>query len=292
LIKASLLERSMRESLPPGRFFGTSVGVWSFGAFRLSESVYGAHAVLPPHAHARAYLGFVVNGGHRETTGNHERDCRQSTVVFHPPAEHHANRFSAAGGRIFRLEIDDTWLMRLRECDARLDRPVESHGGQLSGIASRIFSEFRARDAVSPLMIEGLALEFATSVARGGNTAANGLAPRWLRTIVEYLHDRAFEEIHLHEVASLAGVHPAHLGRVFRRHYGCSVGEYVRRMRIDLAARELAESGRSIADIAAHLGFADQSHFSRVFVRLIGLTPARYRKLHEPTAPSSVSDRT
>jgi len=267
----------MREDLPPGRFFGTNVGVWSFGAFQLSESVYGAHAILPPHAHARAYLGFVVHGAHRETTSRHERDCGRSSVVFHPAAERHSNQFSPNGGRIFRMEIDDAWLMRLRDSDAHLDRPVESHGGPLSAIASRIFSEFHARDSVSSLMIEGLALEFATFAARDGD---QGLAPAWLRRTVEYLRDRMLEEIHLDDVASLAGVHPAHLSRVFRKHYRCSVGQYVRRLRIDLGARELAESQQSIAEIATRLGFADQSHFSRVFVKLIGLTPARYRKLH------------
>lgn len=267
----------MREDLPPGRFFGTNVGVWSFSAFQLSESVYGPHTVLPPHAHARAYLGFVVNGAHRETTNQHERDCDRLSVVFHPAAERHANRFSPTGGRIFRMEIEDEWLMRLRECDARLDRPVESHGGALSTIASRIFSEFHARDSVSSLMIEGLALEFASCITRDGDTAAT---EPWLRRIVEYLHDRVHDEIHLDELASVAGVHSAHLSRVFRKQYRCSIGQYVRRLRIDLAARELVESPRSIAEIATRFGFADQSHFSRVFVKLIGLTPGRYRKLH------------
>jgi AraC family transcriptional regulator len=88
------------------------------------------------------------------------------------------------------------------------------------------------------------------------------------------------EEVRLDELARLAGVHPAHLNRVFRRQHGCAVGEYVRRLRIDLAARELAGSQRPIADIAAAMGFADQSHFSRVFARVMGMTPGRYRKLH------------
>jgi AraC-like DNA-binding protein len=267
----------MREDLPPGRFFGTNVGVWSFSAFQLSESVYGPHTILPPHTHARAYLGLVVNGAHRETTNQEERDCGRWSVVFHPAAERHANRFSPAGGRIFRMEIEEEWLLRLRECDARLDRPVESHGGALSTIASRIFSEFHARDSVSSLMIEGLALELATYIARDSDASAK---EPWLRRIVEYLHHRVRDEIHLDELASVAGVHPAHLSRVFRKHYRCSIGQYVRRMRIDLAARELADSQQSIAEIATQFGFADQSHFSRVFVKLIGLTPARYRKLH------------
>jgi AraC family transcriptional regulator len=268
----------MRESLPPGYFFGTNVGVWSFGAFQLSESMYGAHALLPPHAHARAYLGFVVNGAHRESANGHERDCRRSTVVFHPAGERHANHFSPAGGRIFRLEFADEWLSQLRAREARLDCPVEAHGGALSNIALRIFSEFHARDSVSPLMIEGLALEFATLVMRE-EAPARGRAPAWLRMTVDYLRAHALEEIRLEHLASAAGVHPAHLSRVFRKHYRCSIGQYVRALRVDLAARELAASHRPIAEIAAQLGFADQSHFSRVFLKAAGMTPARYRQL-------------
>lgn len=258
----------------------TNLTVWRFGAFELSESVYDAGTVLAPHSHGRAYLGFVVNGRHRETTSRDERDCRRSSVVFHPASERHANRFSVEGGRIFRVEIDDPWLTRLRECEVPLDRPVESHGGRLSQIASRILFEFRARDAASVLMIEGLVLEFMTAVARDGDHPGRGRAPAWLRTAVDYLHARAEEEIRLDAVASAAGVHPAHLNRVFRAHCHCSVGEYVRRLRVDRAASELSQSERPIADIAAMLGFADQSHFTRVFVRFMGLTPGRYRRLH------------
>ena len=269
----------------------TNVAAWRFGGFHLSESVYEAGAVLAPHCHGRAYLAFVVNGRHRETTPLGERDCGPSTVVFHPADERHANYFSCHGGRIFRLEMDDQWVKRVRDCDAALDRPVESHGGGLSHIASRILSEFHARDGVSSLMIEGLVLEFMTSVARGGDQLSRGRPPGWLQRAVDYLHTRLDEEVRLDAVASIVGVHPAHLNRVFRTHHGCSVGEYVRRLRIDGAARELAQSERSIADIAATFGFADQSHFTRVFLRLTGLTPGRYRRLHGQGFAKSIEGR-
>src|SRR5215212_3269011 len=185
----------MREHLPPGRFFGTSVDVWRFGAFELSESVYEPHAELPLHSHARAYLGLVVGGSHRETTTHHERECGRATVVFHPAAERHANLFSPSRGRIFRLEIDDEWLTRLRECEPFLEQPAESHGGRLSHIASRIFSEFRLRDPVSSLMVESLTLQFATSIVRDMRSGER--APSWLRNAADYLHARVLDEIHL-----------------------------------------------------------------------------------------------
>lgn len=216
---------------------------WRFGAFALSESVYEPHVHLPAHSHARAYLGLVVSGSHRETTSREERDCGRSSVVFHPAAERHANLFSPIGGRIFRLEIGDEWLARLRECEPFLDQPAESHGGRLSHIASRILSEFRLRDQVSSLAIESLTLEFATSLVRELRSG-EARGPSWLRNAVGYLHARVAGEIQLSEVAAAAGVHPAHLNRVFRTHYGCSIGQYVRRMRIDRAARELVASRR------------------------------------------------
>src|SRR5256885_155059 len=73
------------------------------------------------------------------------------------------------------------------------------------------------------------------------------------------------------------GAHPASLARAFRAHYGLSVGEYGRRLRLAGAAAELAGSETPLAEIAANAGFADQSHFTRVFRRHVGTTPARYR---------------
>lgn len=60
-----------------------------------------------------------------------------------------------------------------------------------------------------------------------------------------------------------------------RARHACSIGEYVRRLRVDYAARRLVGSTSSIADIATAVGFADQSHFSRVFLRITGLSPGR-----------------
>ena len=81
----------------------------------------------------------------------------------------------------------------------------------------------------------------------------------------------------LRELAAAAGVHPAHLTRVFRRAHGCSVGDWYRARRIERAAQELLLGESSLADVALRHGFCDQSHFNRVFGRLVGTSPGRYR---------------
>jgi AraC family transcriptional regulator len=74
------------------------------------------------------------------------------------------------------------------------------------------------------------------------------------------------------------GVHPVTLARAFRRAFGCTVGEYVRRLRIERAARQLADSDLSLAEIALGAGFSDQSHFSNLFRRHTGLSPFQFRR--------------
>jgi AraC family transcriptional regulator len=75
------------------------------------------------------------------------------------------------------------------------------------------------------------------------------------------------------------GVHPVTLARGFRRRFGCTMGDYVRQRRIERAMEQLRSSHDSLAEIALQNGFADQSHFSNLFRRTVGLSPSRYRRL-------------
>jgi AraC family transcriptional regulator len=96
------------------------------------------------------------------------------------------------------------------------------------------------------------------------------------------VHDGFTERWSLAELAAAASVSADHLARAFRRHQGCTVGEYVRRLRVELACRLLAESEEPLAQVALAAGFSDQSHFTKVFRRRMGTTPAAFRKLQRP----------
>jgi AraC family transcriptional regulator len=141
----------------------------------------------------------------------------------------------------------------------------------------------RASDAAAPLAAEGLTLEILAATAREASVERGlGRSPRWLNAAEELLRARIREPLGLSELADAVGVNATHLARMFRARYGISVGEYGRRLRLDWAAAEIARDERPIAEIAAAAGFADQSHFTRLFRRRLGTTPARFREEARP----------
>jgi AraC family transcriptional regulator len=82
----------------------------------------------------------------------------------------------------------------------------------------------------------------------------------------------------LAEIAAEVGVHPVHLASTFRRYFHHTMGDYQRQLRVEFACRQLASGCASLGEIALAAGFADQSHFVRVFKRHLGITPGAYRK--------------
>ena len=85
----------------------------------------------------------------------------------------------------------------------------------------------------------------------------------------------------LAEIAAAAGVHRVHLSREFRRYFSTTVGEHLRRKRIEHACHLITASEMPLMEIAVTCGFSDQSHFSATFRRQMGLTPARYRQMSQ-----------
>jgi AraC family transcriptional regulator len=197
-------------------------------------------------------------------------------LAFHPPREVHAEHFDGEEVCSFNIEISALWVRGLPGGSLPLDQPLDWNTGPAVGHAVRILDEFEHFDPSSSLIVEGLMLEMLGVCDRQarGETAP----PRWLRSVSDLLRERCTGPWSLADVAAEAGVHPGYLASTFRRHFGCTIGEFIRRQRIALACRALAESDTPLADVALLAGFADQSHFTRTFKRQLGLTPAAYRK--------------
>ena len=269
----------MRPVLASGAHYGDKLKVSSVGGLTLTDYQCPSGYRIPKHSHERTYLKLVLAGTYPETYGSRTRQCRPAAVVFHPAGELHAEHFGGEGGRTFSVEFGEgiyQWIQG--HSAALLDRPAEFQGGPVAWLAFRLYDEFQICDVFSPLAVEGLTLELIATAARSAPLPPLRPPPDWLSRAIDIVRTRFAGSLSLTRVAREVGVHPVHLARAFRCHAHCSVGEYLRRVRIDYACRQLSNTERSLVEIALDAGFADQSHFSRTFKRLTGLPPAAFRR--------------
>ncbi len=104
-----------------------------------------------------------------------------------------------------------------------------------------------------------------------------GSMPKYLlRRAIEFINENLGENVSLAEISAAVGMSPYHFCRLFKRSTGLSPHQYVKRERIRRAQQLLAEHRLSLVEIANELGFSDQSHFTRTFHTVIGVTPSRY----------------
>jgi AraC family transcriptional regulator len=257
--------------------------------FVLTETFRPSGLVLPAHFHEHANIALTVEGSFTETVGTEPYEVNPSSVIFRPAGEKHSNRYGATAARCLIIEVRPERLAAIRQVTRILDRAAYVEAGVISHLALRIFRESRMRDAVVPLAIEALTLEMLVEATRI-DCARDRNPPRWLRQAREVLHEQFAQSIDLSSIADLVGVHAAHLAKTFRRHYGCTVGDYVRRLRLDYAARLLTHSDKALSAIAVVAGFYDQSHFTHLFRLRFGVTPGGFRaalgKRRAPTTPN------
>jgi AraC family transcriptional regulator len=256
---------------------GTVLKQREIPGFTLTESVYTQGLRLSPHRHSQAYLSFILSGSYREKYGDRECECSTGALRFLPPDELHENYFDSAV-RALLVRIDPQALDRLGDPAPVLSSPGEVFGLASSWLANRMYREFLASDDIAPLAMEGVLLEILAESARAiGEGGAH--APLWLRRVREALEDSYLLAPSLAELAAIGGVHPVHLSREFRKHYDTTIGEFIRKRRIEHACHLLTNSDKSLSEIALMCGFSDQSHFCAMFKTHTSLTPAKFRDM-------------
>lgn len=108
--------------------------------------------------------------------------------------------------------------------------------------------------------------------------------PGVMRRIVEHMDATLGVHASLEEMARNVGLSPGHFARKFQQSSGLSLNRFMNSRRIGMSFAMLRTGSSPLSRIALDLGFASQSHFTRLFSQLTGLTPQRFRRLHPRTA--------
>jgi transcriptional regulator GlxA family with amidase domain len=103
---------------------------------------------------------------------------------------------------------------------------------------------------------------------------------------VRYLERRSLEATTVGDLARHAGVSASHLGALFRARFGCGPLKYQLRLKLQLAAKLLANSYLGVAEVGAACGFPDPNYFSRIFRAQHGMPPREWRRRALPNPRS------
>jgi AraC family transcriptional regulator len=249
-----------------------------FDHFLFREVSYASQHGSPSHAHGQTHLIYFLNGAVKDVRQQRTAIRTPGMLILIPPDEIHS-AFFLEDVRTFEIVLSST-RTDARQATALTERPLDYRNGSPIEIARRLHREFQTRDNLAPLMLEGLMLELLAQMARDSLPRTDSRCPHWLVQTKEFLHAHFAERVSLETIAAEAGVHPSHLIRAFGQHFHCTIGNYVRELRIQQARHVLSTSETPLSEIALAVGYSDQSHFTTAFKRQTGISPGEYRKTY------------
>lgn len=257
--------------LVKGQYLGVTRQHYERSPLSFIDITYHQKVFTGWHAHERAHITFVLNGGNRETRKNTDKSVSAGQVIFYNSGELHRNDYTVFPSRNLNLEIDPIFFKSFEVNEYRVNEAVQN-GRLTSQEFMRLFYESVYKDAVADDSTQMLLLSFLNS-----NSSIN--APSWLERIRDVLHDQWNTWPTLLELAAEAGVHPVTLSKYFHRFFGCTFGAYLRKIKTQHAIMMIRRNAYPLSYICHACGFSDQSHFIRCFKEQTGMLPNQLARL-------------
>jgi AraC-like DNA-binding protein len=255
-----------------------------FSGIELLHARFVRHA-FAKHAHDYFVVSVVERGAQRFWCDRETHMTPALGIIVLNPGDAHTGEAASDEGFDYRAFYPSAVLM------TALAGEIEGTDGHLPQFSMpRIDDDELARRVVrthqmlvngttalqgEEAMLETLVELVAKHADRGVGTPGIGQERQAVQRTREYIEARFDRDVTLTELAEVAGLSPFHLARVFRVEVGLPPHAYLESVRVREAQR-LIRDGESLAGVAHRVGFADQSHFTHRFRRLVGVTPGRY----------------
>jgi AraC family transcriptional regulator len=165
-----------------------------------------------------------------------------------------------------------------------LIRRMDLNDDQISRLMEALGADIAAGSPSGPVFGESIALALSAHVAQRYSTLTTklethrgGLSRLRLNRVLEYINTNLSDKLELNALADVAGLNLYHFARAFKQTTGESPHQYILRLRVEQAKKFLRRPEASVIEASALTGFVDQSHFSKVFRRIVGVAPSEYR---------------
>ena len=258
-----------------GCYVGTKIREQAFGGILTTETVFPEGFGSDWHYHQNPHYSHILSGGSKEIRGGVSRWQQPGDGLYYYPGISHQNLQYRPGTRIFNIELEGGFFK-----EHGLDMPAEEQmfSDRLKVNAMgllRILKEHYWQDQHSRISVEQLCVELITA---SPVTTRNNY-PDWTRKIIEVLNDQWNHPWSLVEFAGLLDIHPVTLSKYFSKYFGCTLGDYIRRIKVDSALKLIRSNRYSLTEVAYQCGFTDQAHFIKTFTLVTGMRPKQYRRI-------------
>lgn len=181
----------------------------------------------------------------------------------------------------FLKQIGQDWVNS--DCIELVPRFANQSDPLLQGIFSTLKEEIESSGMGGHLLLDSLKTALAIHLLRKYCTTrprlsdyGDGLSQSSLQQVIAYINAHLDRDLKLVELATIAQLSPYHFLRLFKQSMGTTPHQYILQCRIEKTKQLLRHSTLSLAEIAARVGFSDQSHLTRYFKRVVGVTPKQF----------------
>jgi AraC family transcriptional regulator len=226
------------------------------------------------HYHENPHLCFLLQGGDVESRNNRLYKRKTGDVYFYYAGEKHASVSRQSVSKHTVIEFGKTFLGNYAVSESRIEKAVKNNL-DAKFLILKISREMLFDDDCSQLAIQTLLLD----LLNYSETFCREPAPKWVKILDDLLKDRWNERVSLEELSAATQKHPVTISKHFRKYFSCTLGEYLRKLKIEKSVSLIKNSEMSFTEIAFYCGFADQSHFIRNFKQMTGFLPKDFRNI-------------
>lgn len=255
----------------------------AFSNLELLRATYITHS-FSPHTHEGFAIGVIIDGAEAFAYRGARYTAPAGSIVVIQPGEVHTGYAATEAGWSYRM---------LYPAAALLQKATSEVAGRESFLPFFPIPVIQDKQLAECLSHLHLVLETATERLERESCFLWSLAQlvtryavhvklkpvgrenQSVKRVQEYLGVHFAENVSLEKIAALAELSPFHFIRVFRRQIGLPPHAYLTQVRVK-KAKILLALGEPIAQVAIKTGFVDQSHLTKHFKRIVGVTPGKY----------------
>lgn len=247
----------------------------------------------PEHSCVNHIIGVQLKdvlGSERRFGNIHKHEDRRLGEIALVPANVPHWSYSGEDTKLLILALNPTFVSHIAYESVDPDKvelvPQFSQPDPLIyGIGLALKAELESGEADNQLFIDSLKNSLCIHLLRkyssrqhSINEQSHEISKASFRKVLEYIHTHLHTHINLATLAELVGMSQCYFCDMFKRSLGVSPYQYVLQQRVERAKELLRQQDVPIVDVALECGFVNQSHFTKQFRKLTGVTPSKYRQ--------------